>query len=108
VGGGQRVLFSLTRRPGIYRATYTIGGVENTRRFAVNVDPRESDSDRIEPEEAGKLLGAASVRVIADAEHAGALAHRERTGLPLWNYAFALALALAVVESYVGNVVLKH
>jgi hypothetical protein len=32
---------------------------------------------------------------------------REREGLPLWNYLFGLALALAVVETFIANVMLR-
>ena len=33
---------------------------------------------------------------------------REREGLPLWDYLLPATIFLAVCESFVGNVVLKH
>ncbi len=106
--GGGRAVFEDSARPGIYHATWSAGGAEQTQSFAVNVDPTESAPDRMEPDEARKLLGAASCQVVTRTDDLGAIVLREREGLPLWNYLFALAVVLAVVESYVGNVMLKH
>ena len=107
-GGGQRAVISDTHRPGVYRVEYVLDGERRSRLFAVNVETRESVADRIEPHEAVEMLGAASVTVLDKPDEAARVALRERTGLPLWNYLFFLALALAVVEGYVGNVLLKH
>jgi len=108
VGGGQRATFTDTYRPGVYSAAYTLGNTEHMHLFAVNTEPRESSSDRIEPEEAAELFGEATVKVVTEPDQVGTLARRERTGVPLWDQLFALALIVAVMESYVGNVLLKH
>ncbi len=106
--GDGRVVFEDTRRPGIYRAAYTVGGQEQSRLFAVNVEPRESRLERIEPEEAGRMLGAGFAKVVRDPEQLALVVRRERRGLPLWDYLFAMAIVLAVTESYVGHAWLKH
>ncbi len=106
--GGRRVVFSGTQQPGVYRASYSADGSRTEALFAVNVDPGESSSERLEPEEAARLLGAPEVRVVHDPDEIGAIAGRERSGLPLWDYLFLSALILAVVESYLGNVLLRH
>ena len=54
------------------------------------------------------MLDAPAGRVVGKAEDLRAIVLREREGLPLWNYLFALAIVLAVVESYVGNALLRH
>ncbi len=106
--GGGRLVFEQTARPGIYHATWSAGGAEQTQAFAVNVDAAESAPDRMDPEEARKLLGARSCQVVTGADDLGAIVVREREGLPLWNYLFAAAIVLAVVETFVGNVMLRH
>ncbi len=103
-----RIAFKGTRRPGIYRAACTVGDEEHEELFAVNVETRESELDRIDPEEAGRMTGAKNTRVVSDPDRLTMLVRREREGLPLWNQLFALAIVLAVAESFVGNVLLKH
>jgi hypothetical protein len=106
--GGGRAVFEDTYRPGIYRASWSAGGSEQTQTFAVNVDPAESAPERMDPEEARKMLGAAVLRVVTDTDELGSIVLREREGLPLWNYLFAAAIVFAVIESYVGNALLRH
>ncbi len=104
----RRVVFGGTAVPGIYRAVYSVDGEERRRLFAVNVDPAESQFDRIAPEEVADMLGARQVQVVRDADRLRQLVRRQRHGLPLWNYLFALAIALAVAESYVGNKLIER
>lgn len=106
--GANRATFRETGQPGLYRAVYETGGAEQTRRFAVNVEGRESDGTRIRPEDAARMLGAAAVKVVRRPERLALFVRREREGLPLWNHLFALAILLAVAESFVANVMLKH
>lgn len=106
--GARKAVFTGTWRPGLYRAVWQSEGGEQVRHFAVNVDARESDSARIEPEEAARMLAGAACRVVLDPDALASIVRREREGLPLWDYLFALALAFAVAESFVGNVALKH
>jgi hypothetical protein len=107
-GGANRAAFAGTGRPGIYRAVWTAAGTEQVRRFAVNVEPGESDLARVDPDEAAQAIGAAHAKVVADLAKLEAVIRRERDGLPLWDDLFALAMALAVAEVFVGNVLLKH
>lgn len=95
-------------RPGIYRARYTLGEAGHESIFAVNVDPVESNPLRMGPAAAADMLGAPAVRIVDDPGDITAVVRREREGLPLWDYLFALAIAIALVESLVGNVLLKH
>jgi hypothetical protein len=104
----NRVTFQGTTRPGIYRAVYSVGGAEHVRLFAVNVEGRESAPARIPPEEAARMLGGASVKVVQGPERLALIVRREREGLPLWDYLFALAVALAVAETFVANVLLRE
>jgi hypothetical protein len=105
--GQNAVTFQDTRRPGVYRAAYSVDGQPYERLFAVNVDARESDLTRIEPEEAAKMLGAPVAKVVEGPDRLLLVVRREREGLPLWNYLFGLALALAVVETFIANVMLR-
>jgi len=102
--GAHRALFTATRRPGLYRAAYQ--GTE--RIFAVNVEEGESDLTPLDPDEATAMLGAGVRRFVPEPVGLAGLMQREREGLPLWNYLFALAMAFAVVEGFIGNVALKH
>jgi hypothetical protein len=95
------------RRPGVYRAV--LGGEPGAsdRLFVVNLDPRESATRRVEHPVARRRLGPERTTVVADVDMLPDLARRRRSGLPLWNYLLALALAVAVVETWLANVVLK-
>jgi hypothetical protein len=105
---GGRATFTGTDRPGVYRAVYRVGEGEQSRRFAVNVPPQESDMTRADPEEVAAQLGAAAVRVVAEPARLDAVVRRDREGLPLWDYLFALAIAAALVETYVANVLVVN
>ncbi|KPK65297.1 MAG: hypothetical protein AMK73_03330 [Planctomycetes bacterium SM23_32] len=105
--GGHRVTFRQTASPGVYRAIYRSGNRPQTRLFAVNVDTAESDLTRIEPERAAELLGAAAVKVVDNPARLAQVVRREREGLPLWDHLFVLAVALALLETYVANVALE-
>jgi hypothetical protein len=96
------VRFGGTGVPGLYEARWE--GAAGTGRtvFAVNVEPEESDLARLEPAEAVAALGRA-VRVVPKAEAVTEAIRVEREGLPLWDYLFAAALCLAVLESFVAN-----
>ncbi len=106
--GGARVLFEQTHRPGFYRADWEQGERAHGRLFAVNTEPDQSRTERLDPEQARAVLGARHARVVDDVEDLARVVRREREGLPLWNYLLAAALALAVVESFVGNAWLKR
>jgi hypothetical protein len=46
--------------------------------------------------------------LVEDPARIDGIVRREREGLPLWDDLFALAVILAVMESFVGNVLLKY
>ena len=108
VDGRARAELRSTRLPGIYRARYTVGDQDGEEDFAVNVDPVESDAARVEPEAAAEMLGVPGVRIVEDPGEIATVVRREREGLPLWDYLFAVAIAIAVAESLVANVLLRH
>jgi hypothetical protein len=107
-GGRNRAEFTLTRSPGVYRAVHSVGNPPGAHLFAVNVDPRESDTRRAEPEDVAAMLGAARVHVLRRPGELAQFVRRTREGLPLWDYLFALALLAALAEGVAGNLVLKR
>jgi len=107
-GSDGRAVFDQTGRPGLYRAVYSVDGRRHSVSFAVNVDARESQLYRIDPREARGMLGVPGARVIERPRRLAAVVRRAREGLPLWDYLFATAILIAVAESLVGNVLLRH
>lgn len=61
--GSLMLFIDDTIRPGIYTLTTSTTPV-TTERFAINVDPRESDSQRIDPKELSASLGDPGYQVI--------------------------------------------
>ena len=107
-GGENVAVFYETDRPGIYRAELPSGGILERQLFAVNVPPKESQLDRLPPQEAAGLVGLKNVTVVDDADRLEAIVRRERQGLPLWDYLLLATIIVAVCESLVANVHLKH
>jgi len=99
----RRAVFEHTRRPGIYRASWSDDAGDHTHTFAVNVDPAESAPDRMDPEEAARLLDAPVWQIVRRPQELAAVVLREREGLPLWNYLFAAALILAADKVIFGH-----
>ena len=56
INGSPILVIDETTRPGLYTLT-TNTTPATTERFAINVDPRESDSQRIDPQELSSMLG---------------------------------------------------
>lgn len=106
--GENKAVLSDTSRPGTYTAEYTVAGEARRKVFAVNVPVKESDLTRLTPEEARARLGLNKCIIIKEPDKLAAAVRLERHGLPLWDYLLALALIVAVVEIFVGNVWLKH
>lgn len=94
--------------PGVYRTEVHAGDKVLRGMFAVNVLPAESNLERIPAHEAAAMLDADKVDIVADAGQLDAVVKRQREGLPLWDYLLAATLVIAVIESLVANVALKH
>jgi hypothetical protein len=105
---GRPNVLGRTARPGIYRAVLAGDGRRDDHLFVVNVDTRESNPQRADAEPARQWLGPERTTLVRELNGLASLAERRRRGLPLWNYLLALALAVAVVETYLANVVLKR
>ncbi len=106
--GENRAVFLGAERPGVYSAEYRAGTETRRAHFAVNVPPRESELARLTPQEARARLALPRCVVVKDPEQLAAAVRLERHGLPLWDYLLVLALAVAVLEVFVGNVFLKR
>lgn len=106
--GTNSAVFDRTGRPGIYRADIHLGQKVRTRTFAVNVPTKESDLDRLPLQEAKKRLGIENLIIVQEAERLSEIVRREREGLPLWDYLLMLCIGIAVAETYISNVLLKH
>ena len=106
--GANRAVFRATERPGIYRAEYAVADAPIRQWFAVNVSPSESDLSRYTLAEASEKLGLRNVVPVARPEKIAEVVRTEREGLPLWDYLLAATLLLAVLETFVGNVFVKH
>jgi hypothetical protein len=106
--GENKAVLADTAQPGVYAAEYAVTGEARRKLFAVNPPPRESDLARLTPEEARARTGLSKCVIVKEADKLASVVRLERHGLPLWDYLLALALAVAVVEIFVGNVWLKH
>ena len=95
--GGSDVTFS-PRQPGVWQAQVEERGTtraDGALSFAAVVDPRESDTRRLEPEDLTAWLGGrATARVDGPAGGAGGGA-----GVPLWSILLAVAVALFLAEA---------
>jgi hypothetical protein len=95
--GGSDVTFS-PRQPGVWQAQVEERGTtraDGALAFAAVVDPRESDTRRLEPEDLTAWLGGrATAHVDGPAGGAGGGA-----GVPLWSILLAVAVALFLAEA---------
>ena len=106
--GENTAVFRNTGVPGVYRAEALAGEGAVRTMFAVNVPVVESNLERIAPQDAAAMVGAGKINIVAEPQKLAAAARRAREGLPLWDYLLLATLLLAVAESLVGNVLLKH
>lgn len=106
--GGGKISFAETNAPGLYRTVWNAAGVPHERAFAVNVAPEESLPGRFSPEDVPALLPSTDSYIVSDARQVTAAVRRMREGLPLWNWLFAAAMLVAVVETWIANVLLRH
>jgi hypothetical protein len=91
---GGRVPAGVEPRPGVYRAQ------SDNRVVAVNVDPRESGSARLRPDEFEGMIDRVSV---APGALADVRARQIEARQSYWQYGLLLMLGALVVESFVGR-----
>ena len=72
-------------------------------RFAVNVDTRESDLTRPAPGDLVRATGRSNTLYIKPAERLSSMIARLRHGRELWRELLAAAMALLVVELWLGR-----
>lgn len=105
--GANSAVFEGTHRPGIYRADIQLDQRVLRRFFAVNIPTRESNLSRLPVEEAGRRLGVDNLLIVGGPDELGEIVTREREGLPLWDYLLLATIAIAVLETFISNVLLK-
>ena len=82
--------------PGIYK-------LADGRTVAVNVDPRESGSERLTPREFNQMLAPQNVAASGESDtHTGPRARHLEASQSLWQYGLILMLAALIVESVIG------
>ena len=91
--------------PGVHEM---IRGNDLVSAFAVNVDPRESDLQRLTPDQAKSWLvnhglRSDAVQVIQPNERPETIILQSRFGFELWKYFLGLALLCALAEMIVGR-----
>jgi len=101
---GMTVEVEDTRQPGVYLLR---DGAEVLQAFAVNPDSRESDLERLSPEEAASLLGeGVSVVVMNDGSPAGLPDNSPTVATDryeIWKSLIVLALLLLMVEYWLSG-----
>jgi hypothetical protein len=73
------------------------------RRVAVNVDPREGRTERLTPEEFGRMLDRVEAGPLASGPPDEARTRRSEATQGLWRYGLILMLAALVAESFIGR-----
>lgn len=103
--GGMTVTITRTDEPGIYRIQ---SGARILDAFAVNVDTNESALNRIDAQEAGRLLRHERVRLLEPASSLEQSLQRSQQGYEIWKPLLWLALALIVVESLLTQLPIRE
>jgi len=104
--GFQQILrFNSTELPGIYTVSSKDGVIEQ---FAVNIDPRESQTQKATDAEINGLLGHLGIAKTAvnesnEAADVQRIVQASRYGVELWKYFLILALVVALVELFVAR-----
>jgi hypothetical protein len=101
----QTLRFNATDQPGVYRVLAKEGTLQE---FVVNLDPRESRTQKATSAEIDALLERlgiekSSVRESNQAETIERTVLESRFGVELWKYLLILALAVAVIELLVAR-----
>ena len=97
-GGRTLVALDAATQAGVYRVTR---GDETLRLVAVNDAARESDTEALSPAEAARRLEAATGRPVRVVD--GGIAGGGSSGVPVWTWLLALALACLVAETAVAT-----
>ncbi len=87
--------------PGIYTVEAAAGG--RGLRVAVNVDCRESDVRALDASALAAAVEGAGVRVVGEGEDLAAALREGRTGRELWRELILAAIALFLLESFLGK-----
>lgn len=100
MAGGVAWRVQNVNRPGIWRLLWDGREVD---RFAVNVDPRESDVRRVDEGRIRRVFGAHTYRVIGTGASLEEAISTSRYGRELWKACLAAALALMIAEMVIGR-----
>jgi hypothetical protein len=96
-----------TDSPGIYNllasASFSSGGEEVVDRFAVNIDPKDSDPQKIEKSEVEKKLGDLSFFYINPQDDIEKSILQSRYGKELWKTFLWIAFGLLALEMYLAR-----
>lgn len=104
-GGEREFIIKKTDVPGIHEV---VRDKRLLSAFSVNVDPRESDTQRLEVDDAKKWLSKHGLRpdaikVLDPNEHLEAVVLQSRYGVELWKYFLGFAIACAITEMMVAR-----
>jgi hypothetical protein len=104
-GGEREFTIRKTDLPGIHEL---LRDKRLLSAFSVNVDPRESDTRRIEIDEAKKWLSNQgfepnAIKVLNPNEHPEEVVLQSRYGVELWKYLLGFAAAFALTEMIVAR-----
>ena len=104
-GSDKTIHFSEAMIPGIYTVR---AGSDVVRKFAVNVDPDESRTEKAEDpalQRAAETLGIDSpvVHTIKNVSQVEQVVRESRYGIELWKHMLIVALLVAVVEMFVAR-----
>jgi hypothetical protein len=104
-GGRQIARFAGTDRAGIYKVT---AGKENVEMFAVNLDPRESNTTKAPAAVIDAMLhrlaiDPSSVKEVEEPQDLQRTILQSRFGVELWKYLLLAALIIALAEMIVAR-----
>lgn len=99
-GGRVTLVSASVPTPGVWTMR---AGPRVLDRFAVNIDPRESDISRPAPRELVRASGRSSAIVMEPAERVAAVVQKLRHGRELWRELLIAALILMVVEVWMAR-----
>ncbi|MCZ6679082.1 MAG: hypothetical protein O7E52_17755, partial [Candidatus Poribacteria bacterium] len=102
LGEDGSLIFSETNAPGIYQVE--LQGRDRLLRdfFAVNIDPTESDLQRLPIREAAERVGA-QTNLIPESEALDQILNAYRIGKEIWSELLLVALILMLIEGFLSN-----
>lgn len=103
------LVFADTEQTGVYQIA-TVGKEAPGVRFAANLDSEESDLTYLDEAGLRELLGTSpTITYVADPSQLNEMSRTARRGVPLWDLALWIALAVALVEPWLANrISLRH